>query len=109
MPIFSQTKTGEHVSTLIVRPLLFTNRSDIQKCFYFWKLPNYPDKSNSSIQYSRNRIRNQLLPTLKFFFNPQLEQVLFQFAEIVSLEYALLKNLSDPFYFPFFTDLCIFS
>ncbi len=100
MPIFSQKSLfKDKAPNLLVRPLLFANRSDIQKSSHFWMLPNYPDKSNSYIQYSRNRIRNQLLPTLRFFFNPQIEQALFQFGEIASLEHSFLEELADCFYF----------
>jgi tRNA(Ile)-lysidine synthase TilS/MesJ len=96
MPIFSQTNVLQKKRpTSLIRPLLFANRSEIQKASHFWNLPNYPDKSNSSTQYSRNRIRNQLLPTLRFFFNPQIDQLLSQFGEIVSLEHAFLKKFAE--------------
>lgn len=70
----------------LIRPLLYLSRIDISLICKKLRIPLYPDKSNLSLKYSRNRIRKQLLPSLKLFYNPQIEQALFKFAEFVSKE-----------------------
>ena len=78
----------------IIRPLLFLNRFDSKRLLLFWKLPLYPDKSNQKMKYYRNRIRNQFLPAIRFFFNPQIDTILFQYTEI---------NNAEQFYFDYIT------
>jgi len=53
---------------LVVRPLFALTRFDIKKLCNLWKLPLYPDHSNQSLYFCRNRIRNQILPSLRLFF-----------------------------------------
>ena len=75
---------------ILARPLLSVHRFDLKKLSIFWNLPIYPDKSNQKKNYYRNRIRKQLLPTLRFFFNPQIDNIFFQFSEITSTEQIYL-------------------
>ena len=76
----------------VARPILLLNRFDLKKLLLFWKLPIYPDISNQKRIYYRNKIRKDLLPTLKFFFNPQIEKSFFQF-ELIRLEEQFILNL----------------
>ncbi len=88
---------------ILIRPILNFHRFDLQKLTNFWKLPIYPDKSNKKTDYYRNRIRKQLLPTLKFFFNPKIDLILLQFSEILAMEQLHLEvvnnRLKHDFYF----------
>ena len=70
----------------LIRPLLFVNRFDLRKLCTFWQLPIYPDKTNENLSYYRNRIRKQLLPLLRFFFNPQIDKIFLQFSELANSE-----------------------
>ena len=70
----------------LVRPLLSLTRFDLKKVCNSWKIPLFPDQSNQKLKYQRNRIRKQILPTLRFFFNPQIDTTLFQFIEIINSE-----------------------
>ncbi len=78
----------------IFRPLLFLTRFDLTKISKFWNLPIYPDQTNETLIYSRNRIRKQLLPILRFFFNPQVDKLFLQFAEMSNSEQFYLETLS---------------
>ena len=69
-----------------IRPLLSISRFETGKFCDFWELPIYPDLSNKKVHFLRNRVRKQLLPTLKLFFNSRIEAVLLQFAEIIEAE-----------------------
>ncbi len=88
---------------LLVRPILNFHRFDLQKLSNFWNLPIYPDISNVKMYYYRNRIRKQLLPTLRFFFNPQIDTILLQFAEIITTEQIYVDILLTRLQFEFQT------
>ena len=85
----------EKKSLSIIRPLLSLNRFEISKLCIFWHLPVYPDKSNQKVGFLRNRVRKQLLPTIKLFFNSRIENVLFQFSEIFSAEDSYMNQLTN--------------
>ena len=82
----------------IIRPLLDFKRESITMVCKDLQIPVYPDKSNRSVQYSRNRIRKQIIPSIKHFINPQVESSLFKVAQLLQKEqffvYSLLKNTS---------------
>ena len=83
---------------IIVRPCLNINRYEIKNFCNFLKLPVYPDKTNQLIQYSRNRIRKQILPIFRFYFNPQIDKILCQFIEILNKDYYFLNALTNRIY-----------
>ena len=81
----------------VFRPLLFLNRFDVKQLCTFWNLPVYPDYTNDKLTYYRNRVRKQLLPLLRFFFNPQIDKLFLQFAEIANTEQIYLNFVSTRF------------
>ena len=99
-----------------IRPLLLLNRFDIGKLCIYWQLPVYPDKSNQKLHFLRNRVRKQLIPIIKIFFNSRIEHVLLQFAEIFSAEDSYMNQITSTFFkkltrknttcLPFTSSLC---
>ena len=89
---------SEKENSSTIRPLLSLNRFDISKLCFFWQLPVYPDKSNQKLNFLRNRVRKQLIPLIKFFFNVRIEHVLLQFAEIFSAEDSYMSQISTKFF-----------
>jgi tRNA(Ile)-lysidine synthase TilS/MesJ len=81
----------------VVRPLLFISRFEIKQICSFWRLPLYPDTSNQKVKFLRNRIRQQLLPTIKLFFNSKIEDSFLQLAEIVEAEDYRLTEIVNKF------------
>ena len=75
----------------IVRPLLSFSRSTITITCTLVFLPVYPDRSNYKIRYSRNRLRQQIIPSIQFFFNPKVEKALFQFSEFYNKTFSTLS------------------
>ena len=73
----------------IVRPLMNCLRGDITMTCTLSLLPVYPDLSNLKMRYSRNRIRKQIIPTIKFFLNPKIEKSLLKFSEFYNKEISL--------------------
>jgi hypothetical protein len=88
---------------LLERPLLAVTRNDVKKICYVWQLPIHPDASNQNLFYGRNRIRKQLLPTLRFYFNRQLDGTFFQFTKLTSTEQLYIEYVSQRL----FPSLCV--
>nr|YP_010732282.1 hypothetical chloroplast RF62 [Watanabea sichuanensis]WDY13196.1 hypothetical chloroplast RF62 [Watanabea sichuanensis] len=90
----------------IVRPMLSCSRAELTSLCHAWRLPVYPDQSNDFTEYSRNRIRKQLLPAIRLFFNPKVENVIFQFTEIIADEqFFITKTVDHLLTVLFFSDL----
>ena len=82
----------------IVRPLLSVSRFEIRKFCSFWQLPIYPDASNQKVKFLRNRVRKQVLPAVKFFFNSQIENIFLQFADIIEAEDQGMDQIANEFF-----------
>lgn len=78
----------------IFRPLLDFVKEDIAKCCDMYCIPFRSDISNRSSKYSRNRIRNQIIPELKLIF-PSVEKRWLLSREILKMETELLDFLID--------------
>lgn len=83
---------------LIIRPLLSLTRYEIKIINITYQTPIFPDKTNQKQIYTRNRIRNQLVPTLRFFFNPQIDNLFFQYNEIGYSEENFFEFLTKKIY-----------
>lgn len=59
----------------IIRPLLFAQREQLAQYQQLHQLSYREDSSNSSLKYTRNKIRHQIIPLLKEI-NPSLENTL---------------------------------
>lgn len=77
---------------LILRPLLNVSRAEINAYMTEQGLDWREDSSNAGLDYTRNRLRNQLWPILQEL-NPNLSAALAQTAEIVAAEQDLLADL----------------
>ena len=91
---WKESKENSFDSISLLRPLIETTRFDLKKLCQIWRLPIYPDVTNQNLISTRNRIRMQLLPILRFFFNPQIDTIFAQFAQL---------NLQEQDYFDYLT------
>ena len=82
----------------LVRPLLETTRSTTGQFCQDLQLPIWSDMTNQDVKYSRNRIRQQLLPYLQGNFNPKVESALAQTAELLQAEVEYLQQVSEQLY-----------
>ena len=80
----------------LVRPMLCIDRSDV----VLWLDSNSQvfriDRTNSESVFTRNRIRNELLPQLERDFNPQLQRVLTTLATQAGEMSAFLRLQAEP-------------
>lgn len=79
---------------VIVRPLIETERSDIEAYIRDNRLKPNIDKSNSENTYTRNRIRNQLIPYLEENYNPKIKEHLRRYAKLASADDNLLGDIA---------------
>lgn len=70
----------------LIRPLLIINRLESSKLVIFWKLPIFLDSTNKITKFKRNRLRHQICPIIKIFFNPKLETAILRFINTANLE-----------------------
>ena len=76
---------------LIVRPLLFARREEIENYAAENKIVWREDSSNASNKYARNLIRNEVIPLLKQL-NPSLEQTIKSTTEKILLTESFLES-----------------
>ncbi len=69
-----------------IRPLLSVSRSEIREWAREQGLAWREDSSNAGPQFTRNRLRNELMPALTRDFNPNLEPVLAGTAQLAQAE-----------------------
>jgi tRNA(Ile)-lysidine synthase len=72
----------------IVRPLLEVERADVQAYLHQRGITWREDSTNQSLQFARNRIRHELLPTLEREWNPAMLRALAQTADWALAEEA---------------------
>ncbi len=82
-------------SPVLIRPLLYTPRTDIEQyCRRHGLSPRF-DRSNLDTTFFRNRLRHELLPYLEAEFRPHFRQILCRSAQVIRQDYDLLCMLGD--------------
>ncbi|MDP2891977.1 MAG: tRNA lysidine(34) synthetase TilS [Bacillota bacterium] len=81
----------------IIRPLLFIEKKEILEYLKENGIPYAIDETNLSLDYTRNRVRNVLLPAMQQF-NPGICATLSRCAKSISDDEGLLQLLTDAFY-----------
>ncbi|MCS6782599.1 MAG: tRNA lysidine(34) synthetase TilS [Gloeomargarita sp. SKYG98] len=70
----------------LVRPLWHITRDETATYCQQQGLCIWPDPTNQTLDYRRNRIRHELIPYLRRHFNPQIERRLLQTLDILTAE-----------------------
>ena len=68
----------------IIRPLLFCSREEIEKYCETEELNPRYDESNNENEYTRNKIRNIVVPFVKKEFNPNIEESIIRLSDIAT-------------------------
>lgn len=82
-------------TTTLVRPLLNVIRSETRTFCHQRDLHVWDDPSNQDLHYRRNQIRHEVMPYLCDRFNPNLERVLAQTAELMRAEVDYLESETE--------------
>lgn len=67
-----------------IRPLLECSREEIKAYARKRDLPWHEDETNREVKYRRNKIRNELLPSLEEEYNPNIKETLARTAHLLS-------------------------
>lgn len=81
-----------------IRPLIETTREEIEKYCDDYKLNPRIDKTNFENDYTRNKIRNILIPLIKEEFNPNIITTINRLSDIINEENQYLENLTKQKY-----------
>ena len=79
----------------LLRPLLHIRRSEILSYLESLGKTYRDDKTNFDNQFTRNRIRNRLLPMLRKEFNPQIDEAVCRLATLAAEHESVLAELLD--------------
>lgn len=83
---------------LYIRPLLDCSREEIEQYCKERQLQPRIDKTNQENKYTRNKIRNELIPYLEKEFNPNIIKTLNRLSEIARQEDAYLQTKTKEAY-----------
>ena len=82
------------VSGRVIRPMLLTNRQEVEYFLAVWGLPHREDSSNASDAFLRNRLRHDVMPLLKAE-NPRLAENLSRMALRLRQDEDFLRQQAD--------------
>jgi tRNA(Ile)-lysidine synthase len=83
---------------LYIRPLIDVAREEIEQYCNQKALEPKIDKTNFENTYTRNKIRNKLIPYLKEEFNPNIVDSIARMSQIISNEDKFLEELTKKAY-----------
>jgi tRNA(Ile)-lysidine synthase len=79
----------------LARPLLNITRTQIRFLLNKWQFPVWSDPTNRSIKICRNRIRHRLMPYIRLYFHPKIDQTISQWIELVHHETTYFEKLTQ--------------
>lgn len=77
-----------------IRPLIKCNREEIEEYCRNENINPKFDKSNNDNTYTRNRIRNELIPYLKKEFNPNIIETIDRLSELITDEEDYMEKIT---------------
>lgn len=81
-----------------IKPLIECDRQEIEKYCRENNLQARIDKTNFENEYTRNKIRNIVIPYIKKEFNPNIIETITRLAEVVSSEDDFIENIANENY-----------
>lgn len=82
----------------IIRPIIQIERSEIENYCEQNQLEPRIDKSNFENKYTRNKIRNVVIPYIKEEFNPNIIETVTRLSEIITEENQYLEKQTEEAY-----------
>jgi tRNA(Ile)-lysidine synthase len=76
----------------IIRPLLNIPRKEIVAHLRSNKIPYRIDKTNFMLDFTRNKIRNKLLPQIEKEYNPNIQETLYKFSASAAADYDFIAS-----------------
>lgn len=78
----------------IIRPLLRVSREEVEAYIKANNLKPNIDESNFGTDYTRNKIRNELIPYLEKNYNPNIKESLRRYAEIADGDDGVMNDIA---------------
>ena len=94
----SGLKGIDPINGKIIRPLIECSRKEIEKYCEIEKLEPKIDKSNQDNTYTRNKVRNIVIPYLEDNFNPNIINTITRLSDIVSEENQYIEKKTEEAY-----------
>ena len=82
----------------IIRPIIEIERKDIEQYCQEQNLEPRIDKTNFENTYTRNKIRNIVIPYIKQEFNPNFIETMTRLSEVITEENIFLNKLTESEY-----------
>lgn len=82
----------------LIRPLLCLKRSEIESYCQRHGLHPFTDSSNLETDYTRNKLRLELIPHLESNYNPQVKEALVNLASLAAADRNYLKAMARHYY-----------
>jgi tRNA(Ile)-lysidine synthase len=79
----------------LIRPLCDLSRAETHAYCEQHRLPYRQDSSNENLHYRRNRMRLELLPFLRTYFNSDINAAILRMATLASADNFLLEQLAQ--------------
>ena len=88
----------EPISGVYIRPLICENREDIEDYLKQKNIIPRIDESNFENEYTRNKIRNIVIPYVQKEFNPNIIETITRLSEIIKADNEYLKKVTKEKY-----------
>lgn len=82
-------------SVTLTRPMLAVNRAKVTEYLAEVGQEFRDDSSNANPQHTRNRLRNEILPTIRERLNPEVDAALIRLAEQAAEAQAIVEDLAS--------------
>jgi len=86
------------VRDIIARPLINISREEIEEFARVNNIPFVVDKTNYSLKYKRNIVRNEILPLIKERFGESVVSTIFRTIEVIREENDQIEELAHNFF-----------
>nr|QDE53599.1 tRNA(Ile)-lysidine synthase [Micractinium sp. LBA 32] len=83
----------------LLKPLEYFTRIQVSKILKLYKLPHLLDMTNFSSAFSRNKIRHQLIPFIRFLVHQKVDSLLIHFFQMLEEDYIERKKQIQELYF----------
>lgn len=93
--ILPRSRRGDYV---LIRPLLCFRRTEIENYCRENNLSPYTDSTNLELDYTRNKLRLELIPQLEKKYNPRIREALFGLAKLAGEDRKLLQGLAGQYF-----------
>lgn len=86
------------VRDIVARPLINISREEIEEFAKVNNIPFVVDKTNFSLKYKRNIVRNEILPLIREKFGKSVLNTIFRTVEIIREENDQIEKLAQKFF-----------